>query len=286
VGGVQVVKDCTVPGRSQATMHCKVNCKRIAELGLVEGMLGRFQLAKSLNRLKCQGEILVQCINPFTEPIKLPAGALVGKYHSIQKADVGPPLETVADASGAPPRAIRAAVPEHMADLYDGACGNCNSSAIRQALVQLLVDYTDVFSYGDEDIGLTKVVCHEIPLAAGTTPIRQPTRRLGLEKEKEVSKQVQDLLDRDLIEPAYGVWSSPVVLVTKKDNSCRFCVEYCKLNSVTVQDAYPLPRIDKSLDALAGSKYFSTLDLLSGYWQMPLGPDAQDKAAFITIDRL
>jgi len=78
------------------------------------------------------------------------------------------------------------------------------------------------------------------------------------------------------------VWSSPVVLVKKKDGSWRFCVDYRKLNSVTIQDAYPLPQIDESLDALAGSRYFSTLDLLSGYYQVPFSPDAQDKAAFIT----
>jgi len=64
------------------------------------------------------------------------------------------------------------------------------------------------------------------------------------------------------------------------------CVDYRKLNSVTIQDAYPLPQIDESLDALAGSKYFSMLDLLSGYWQVPLSPDAQEKAAFITRDGL
>jgi len=135
-------------------------------------------------------------------------------------------------------------------------------------------------------MGLTKVISHEIPLAAGTTSIRQPTRRLGPEKEKEVSRQVQDLLDRDLIEPAHGAWSSSVVLVKNKGGSWRFCVDYRRLNSVTIQDAYPLPQIDESLDALAGSKYFSILDLLSGYWQVPLSPDARDKAAFITCDGL
>jgi len=197
-------------------------------------MPGGIQLENSLNQLDCQGELLVQYINPFTELIKLPAGALMGKYYSIQEADVGPALETVANAPGAPSRARRAAVPEHVADLYDGACGNCSSSAERQVLAQLLMDYSDVFSYRDEDMGLTKVVCHEIPLAAGTTPIRQPTRWLGLEKEKEVSRQVQDLLNRDLIEPAHGAWSSPVVLVKKKDGSWRFCVDYRKLNSVTI----------------------------------------------------
>jgi len=63
-------------------------------------------------------------------------------------------------------------------------------------------------------------------------------------------------------------------------------VDYRKLNSVTIQDVYPLLRIDESLDALAGSKYFNTLDLLSGYWQVPLSPDAQEKTAFITRDGL
>jgi len=83
-------------------------------------------------------------------------------------------------------------------------------------------------------MGLTSVVRHEIPLATGTGPIRQPTRRLGPEKEREVSRQVQDLLDQDLIEPAHGAWSSQVVLVKKKDESWRFCVDYRKLNSVTI----------------------------------------------------
>jgi len=77
-----------------------------------------------------------------------------------------------------------------------------------------------------------------------------------------------------------------VILVKKRDGSWRFCVDYCKLNSVTIQDAYPFSQINESLDALTGSKYFSTLDLLSGYWQVPLSPVAQDKAAFITRDGL
>jgi len=66
----------------------------------------------------------------------------------------------------------------------------------------------------------------------------------------------------------------------KRDGNWRFCVNYCKLNDMSIQNAYPLPKIDESLDALASSKFFSMLDLLSGYWQVPLSPDAQDKAAF------
>ena len=72
----------------------------------------------------------------------------------------------------------------------------------------------------------------------------------------------------------------PVVLVRKKDDSLRFCVDYRKLNNVTRFDAYPLPRVDETLEALGGSKFFTTLDLLSGYWQVGLTPEARLKSAF------
>ena len=79
-----------------------------------------------------------------------------------------------------------------------------------------------------------------------------------------------------------GPWSSPVVLVTKKDGGTRFCVDYRRLNDATVKDAYPLPRIDDTLDMLAGKQWFSTLDLASGYWQVSLSREARVKTAFVT----
>ncbi len=90
------------------------------------------------------------------------------------------------------------------------------------------------------------------------------------------------MLDRGVIEPCQSSCASPVVLVTKKDGSTRFCVDYRKVNEVTRKYAYPLPRIDDTLDALRGSQYFSTLDLYSGYWQVKMDPADIDKTAFIT----
>jgi len=290
LGGVQVVRNCTIPGRSRATIHCRVNNSQISGLGVVESAHDRIQLASSLNRLTTRGEILVQCVNPFTESVRvhgvLPAGSMLGRFHSVQEQDVGPSLGDTTEGPRQRPSGGRGTVPPHVKELYDAACDGCVSNGERQAMARLLREYSNVFSSGDHDVGLTRAVHHEIRLAAGTTPIQQTTRRLGPENEKEVSRQVRDLLDRGLIEPAHSAWSSPVVLVRKKDGSWWFCVDYRKLNSVTIQDTYPLPRIDESLDALAGSKYFGTLDLLSGYWQVPLSPDAQKKAAFITRDGL
>jgi len=95
-------------------------------------------------------------------------------------------------------------VPEHLVDLFGDACDGCESKRERLVVAQLFSGCKDVFSCGDHDMGLAKAVCHEIPLAVGTVPSRQPTGRLGPKKEKKVSRQVQDLLNQDLIESAHG----------------------------------------------------------------------------------
>ncbi|GBM65989.1 Transposon Ty3-G Gag-Pol polyprotein [Araneus ventricosus] len=90
------------------------------------------------------------------------------------------------------------------------------------------------------------------------------------------------MVDNGIIEESSGPWASPIVLVKKKDGSTRFCVDYRKLNEITIKDSYPLPRIDDTLDALNGSQWFSTLDLKSGYWQVEIQPEDKEKTAFTT----
>jgi hypothetical protein len=83
-----------------------------------------------------------------------------------------------------------------------------------------------------------------------------------------------------IIGPSMSPWSSNIVLVKKKDNSLRFCIDFRQLNDCTIKDSHPLPRIDDTLDALSGSKYYSTLDLKSGYWQVGLVAEDKLKTAF------
>ena len=91
-------------------------------------------------------------------------------------------------------------------------------------------------------------------------------------------------LDQDVIEPSNSEWNSPICLVAKKSGERRFCVDLRALNAVTRLHTYPLPRIDETLDRLSNSRYFSTLDMASGYWQIPLNPHARCKTSF-TIPR-
>ena len=97
------------------------------------------------------------------------------------------------------------------------------------------------------------------------------------------------MLKADIIEPSQSPWASPVVLCKKKDGSWRFALDLRKVNSVTIKDSYPLPRIDDSLDALRGKpgeRWFSTLDLASGYWQIEMDPQDAPKTAFISYEGL
>ena len=171
--------------------------------------------------------------------------------------------------------------PAHVRPLLEQTRQICETDDQFARLAGLLIAYQDVFSKGDNDVGRTDMMEHSIPLMEDTRPIRQPPRRLGLEKDKEVEPQVADLVQRGMVEPADGAWSLPVVLVRKKDQSWQLCVDYRRLNAATRKDAYPLPRIDDSLDAPAGSMYFSILVLVSGYWQVPLDQDAREKSAFV-----
>ena len=129
--------------------------------------------------------------------------------------------------------------------------------------------------------GHTEAVEHSIDTGT-TTQIRCAPRRMSPQKIKKEETCVAEMFTGGQIEPSDSAWSAPVVLVTKKDGGTRFCVDYRRLNLATVKDAYPLPRIDDTLDMLAGKRWFSTLDLASGYWQVSLSPEARCKTAFST----
>lgn len=129
--------------------------------------------------------------------------------------------------------------------------------------------------------GQTDLVKHSIN-TGNCTPIKQKPRRVPLAKREEVQKLIDEMLLEGVIEESCSPWSSPVVIVKKKDGSSRFCVDYRKLNAATKKDSYPLPSINDTLATLAGSQWFSSLDLKSGYWQVKMAEADKEKTAFST----
>jgi hypothetical protein len=130
--------------------------------------------------------------------------------------------------------------------------------------------YPDVFP-----VLLTKSVLREdmpevVPTPPAAKPPNLPLYRQDPISRAEVEKQVKELLEQGLIQPSTSPYGAPVLLVKKKDGSMRMCIDYRALNAITVKNAYPLPRIDDLLDKLQGAKFFSSLDLLSGYHQLTL----------------
>ena len=169
---------------------------------------------------------------------------------------------------------------DHLRDLWT-ACSQDLDENQKPLMKNLLVQYQDVFARHKNDLGQTTLVQHRIN-TGDALPIKQPLRRLPLAKREAAETEVKRMLDNDIIQPSQSPWASPTVLVPKKDGSIRYCIDFRKLNSVTLKDSYPLPMIDQTLEALRGSKYFSTIDLASGYWQVALHPDDAAKTAFTT----
>jgi predicted aspartyl protease len=115
-------------------------------------------------------------------------------------------------------------------------------------------------------------------------PVHTAPYRKSNKDEERLREETQKLLDKDIIEQSTSPWSSPVVLVKKKDGSTRFCVDYRRLNQITTRDAFPLPRIDDIYDQLTKAAYFTKLDFKAGYFQVPLDPIDRPKTAFSTRD--
>ena len=150
----------------------------------------------------------------------------------------------------------------------------------REALNKLLREYKDVFSKEGDPISSTSLVEHEIYTEG--PPVRLPFCRQNPLVRAQEQSQVKEMLRDGVIRPSISPWASPVVMVNKKDGSMRFCVDFRKVNDATIKDAHPLPRIDDTLESLHRAKFFSTLDLKSGYWQVPIREQDKEKTAFRT----
>ncbi|UYV79737.1 hypothetical protein LAZ67_18000530 [Cordylochernes scorpioides] len=152
----------------------------------------------------------------------------------------------------------------------------------QKELKQVLERYGDLFS---SRLGRTNLAKHRID-TEDAKPIKHKPYRVSAKERDIIKEQIDEMLTEGIIRPSSSPWSFPVILVKKRDGKYRFCVDYRKLNNVTVKDVYPIPRIDEVMDTLQGSTHFSAIDLRSGYWQVEVEERDKEKTAFTTAHGL
>lgn len=162
-------------------------------------------------------------------------------------------------------------------------CGPTITNDERMELQKLLARYGDCFSSGLKDLGFTNVGEIVIDLIDNEPVVYRPYR-LSFSERALVRGMVQEMIDCDIVKETSSPYASPIVLVQKKTGEKRMCVDYRALNRKTKKDHYPLPRVEDQLDLLAGNILFTSLDLASGYYQIPVSKESRQKTAFVTPD--
>ena len=167
-----------------------------------------------------------------------------------------------------------------------------DSSEVTSALEDLEMDVTEAerplvlemlkrhSKLWDGELGQVRGVEHRIPTVGD--PIRQQPYRCGMKTRQAVEEEIKRMSGLDVIEPSTSKWAAPIVLIPTPDGSLRFCIDYRRLNALTLRDSYPLPRMDDCLDSLGTANIFSTLDANSGYWQLKVAEEDRDKTSFMS----
>ncbi len=230
--------------------------------------------ACTIDSVSSDGLIMLNLVNGTMFPITLKKGTVIGElnpvlYNSVNLISTLTPVNPSPDTE------------EQFLSQF-----SFDSSLSPEQLIQIkkvLLDYRDRFlnKIHSTDVIQTNVK-HRIITEPHAHRVQSQPYVFGPTERKIESDAIDEMLASGVIEPSASPWSSPVVLVRKKDGSIRFCIDYRRLNKTTVRDMYPLPRLDHTLDSLSGMVWFSTMDCVSGYWQIMMHPDDVEKTAFVT----
>ena len=296
---VVIRKACVIPARSQMLLEAYVDCAQqdieVDKPLVMEPEMMVFEEygilpACSLHNLKNNCiSVLVQ--NPLDLEVSLDSEMTLGYLTNPQEElsdseddeDDSDLLDDVMYRSSSQIKVSKytESLPSHLHAMFNRGCENLIESQ-QEILCRLLDEFQDVYSSGNYDIGRTPIAEHSIDTGTAQ-PVKQHPRRFGPEATKVADEMVDELLIQKLIEPSKSPWASPIVMVKKKDGGYRMCIDFRELNKRTLsQDAYPLPRIDSTLDSLSNAKWFCTNDLTCGYWQVPMSENSKIKTAFCT----
>ena len=274
---ITAAETVSIPSNNEILIPGSISEKGIhlEQMGIIEPheqLIERKSVLGGRVLVKAAEHVPVRLMNATNKPVVIKKGTILGTFEPVDEIRSSPKEQGV--------RKVAKELPEQLQILLDRSSKHLDKTQ-KNKLEDTLKNYQDVFAIDEENMGFTDTVKHQID-TNGAKPIKQRMRRLPHHMAEEADRQVDDMLKRGVIEESNSPWAAGVVLVKKKDGSYRFCVDYRALNNVTVKDAYPLPKIDETLDSLTGAKWFSTLDLYSGYWQVGVEGNDKAKTAFIT----
>ena len=274
VAKIVVTDKVKVPPSSETFLTAKTDYPLYDELNMVEPSSNNWKrgllVAKSLINQEGSSEISV--MNLTDKPIKLRPGDILGHACPIEDLHYQD-----SEAS------LKTELPEHLKPLLENVSTDLSTNE-KQQFTSLLVEFQDIFMSPDGQLGRTNVASHSIDVG-NAKPIKIPPRKCPLAQREIIDTELDKMLAQKVIEPSDSPWSAPICLVKKSDGTYRFAIDFRGLNSVTVKDAYPLPNIRQIFDTLSGSKWYNTIDLASGYWQLQMEPNSKKYTAFATPTR-
>lgn len=273
---VRLLDKTTIPACSEMLVEIRIVGKPVGPGGLLESTnfvknKGLF-LAKSLVDTNNE-KLCLYLLNISEIPVKLSENTVIGYCNEV---DVVQDVKRSVDGD----TKCENSLPDHLKHFVDNASDKLTDTE-KGEIQNLLKDFADIFAAPGEPLGQADCATHTID-TGNHAPIKISPRRLPLGQKEIIDTELEKMLAENIVQPSDNPWSAPVVLVTKKDGTYRFCIDYRKLNSITVKDAYPLSKIDSTFEVLSGSRWFHTIDLQSGYWQVKVHPHDQCKTAFAT----
>ncbi|UYV74540.1 hypothetical protein LAZ67_12000078 [Cordylochernes scorpioides] len=172
---------------------------------------------------------------------------------------------------------------EHQCKNFNDSCNLCVRNDIPLTFMNIIKNYSNIFSTNKYNIPKLKIPPINIRTNSDKIIALRPYRT-SLSDQREIQEQVGKMLEYDIIEPSFSPYSSPVTLVTKKDKTKRFCVDYRRLNEIIFPDVHPLPLIENILDKLANAKIYSRADFSSAYWSIEISPPDRNLLSFVTLE--
>lgn len=280
--------DICIPPRSTAFISLKPGSSAHDLAHIVVHPQNSSLAAKCLIAPSCvctisDGEVAIPVTNISSCSVLLPTGAFIGTSDLLETPHVIAVLDPSARSS--PTSRPPAQLPQQFDAVFNSMVSPHLDPPDRHRLLALLQKHSSLFDIGAAPLGVAQHTEHRID-TGDAAPLRQRPYRVSASERAVIEKEVDQMLSKGIIQPSSSPWASPVVLVTKKDGSIRFCIDYRRINRITRKDVYPMPRIDDALDTLRGASHFSSLDLRSGYWQIPMAEADKEKTAFATPDGL